>query len=213
MATITNLVVAASVNPSGMQSGFAQATNMTQQFASNMSRILNNTIAGTSGTGAAQRGQALAENLLAGMQDTLKARQSQLREQLERGIINDKEFEARGREAAVAFNKGLLGGMDKLRSQGLMTPDMEQAIIGGLEDTAAKGGRSFAQTLTATIHRHRALIPTLGGLLLGQALSSAGDVAGANNGLDKAVEQGKAAEKILENVAMLSSFVLEPIPG
>jgi hypothetical protein len=67
--------------------------------------------------------------------------------------------------------------------------------------------------LTATIHRHRALIPTLAGLILSQAIPAAGDIAGAMGGLDRVVQTGQAAEKILENVAMLASFVLKPVPG
>jgi hypothetical protein len=212
MATITNLIVAASVNPSGMQSGYAQATNYTRQFAQSVSGILDSTLNNASVIGPGL-GNKAGKSLVDGLTRTLQSEQGRLREQLERGLINQKQFEARGREAAVAFNKGLLQGLDRLKADGILTNDMQSKIAGQFQETAENGGRSFAQTLTATIHRHRALIPTLGGLLLGQALSSAGDVAGANNGLDRAVEQGKAAEKILENVAMLASFVLEPIPG
>jgi hypothetical protein len=195
-----------------MRRGYDQGIQYTKDFASTVDRIVGGTIMGGSGSGA-EVGSNFAQQLVSGMRSGLESSRSALRESLERGLISPKEYRAQGQAAALEYNKGLLNGLSELRSRGLLSDDMRNSIIGQMEDVGASGGRSFAQTLTATIHRHRALIPTLGGLLLGQALGAAGDVAGANNGLDKAVETGKAAEKILENVAMLASFVLDPIPG
>lgn len=116
----------------------------------------------------------------------------------------------RATSAAAAYNAYLSRGMNTVQGNIRRWSGLAEATEEATAVAAERGGRSFAQTLTATIHRHRALIPTLAGLILGQALSGAGDVISSEQ---KMIETGHAAERILENIAMLASFLLPPIPG
>lgn len=128
-----------------------------------------------------------------------------------------------GLTAGQATGRNIVAGM----SASITAQNITRALAPGFQQVTAqatkageRSGRSFAQTFTATIHRHRALIPTLTGLLLTEALSGAGEVNKATAGLNavdaaaaRASESLKATEKILHEFGMLASFILPPVPG
>lgn len=214
MATIASLVVNVGANPQGLKAGLTTAAQYLKDFA----RAADNALA-TSGRG--NRGSQLADSIIGNLKDRLVTGSDKVREDLFRGLLNPQAASAAARRAAQAMNTTILATLGELRTRGLATPEIEHMLIAELSEAGlaagtaggAAAGRTFAQTLTATIHRHRALIPTLAGLILSQAIPAGGDIASATGGLDRVVQTGNAAEKILENVAMLASFLLKPVPG
>lgn len=229
MGTIAKLVIDVGADPRGVKTGLGQATSYIKDFK----RAAENALA-TVGRG--NKGSQLADSIIGNLQDRLVASSDKIREQLFRGLLNPQAAATASRRAAEAMNSTILSTLGDLRTKGLATPEIEHMLVSQLQTAGLKGGqalatgmrsatpeveaatanwggvagRSFASAMTATIHRHRALIPTIAGLVLSQALSSAGDVANAES---KIIETAKAAEKIIENFAMLASFLLPPIPG
>lgn len=229
MGTIAKLVIDVGADPRGVKTGLGQATSYIKDFK----KAADNALA-TVGRG--NKGSQLADSIIGNLQDRLVSSSDKIREQLFRGLLNPQAAATASRRAAEAMNSTILTTLGELRTKGLATPEIEHMLVSQLQTAGLRGGqalatgmraatpeveaatanwggvagRSFASAMTATIHRHRALIPTIAGLVLSQALSSAGDIANAES---KMIETAKAAEKIIENFAMLASFLLPPIPG
>lgn len=62
--------------------------------------------------------------------DAFNRQMMELREQLARDVIDQKEFERQGRVAGEALKKGILAVMDRLAESGLLTEDLRAALLG-----------------------------------------------------------------------------------
>jgi phage-related protein len=240
VATIAKLVAEIGGDPTGLTAALKQSTGAINAFVSTTNSDFQK-------IGRGVDIDRFIGDSVKRLKSTLRTDLGQIRSDVFRKVITPQDATAAGVEAAVQFNEGLartIGSLElsgragigplraKLSKEFLDVGKLSAAQLAAgikvdapvlereVKASATKAGRSFAQTLTATIHRHRALIPTLAGLLLSQALSGASDVAKATAGLSavdrqasRTVESLKAGEKILHEFAMLASFILPPIPG
>lgn len=116
-----------------------------------------------------------------------------------------------GLKSGAAMATGITTGVARSGIAGSLTRALVAQTEQAGEVAAEATGRSFASTLTATVHRHRALIPTLAGLLISQSIGEIGPI--MESAESKIIATEKAAEKIIESFAVLASFLLDPIPG
>lgn len=127
-----------------------------------------------------------AEAFVAGLETQYRRRMGEAREELVRGLIDPKEFERRGREAAQAMNKAILEEMERRGKAGQLgkafTEDFN-ILAGGFKDVAEesqKGVRgvgemreSFASLLAQAAGVHPVLgriVNVMGGLAMGSVV-------------------------------------------
>lgn len=90
-----------------------------------------------------QGGRKAGRALTLALEREYKLRIGRARQQLAEGLIDQRAFEREGREAAEAFNKGLTGGIRRLRTQGNST-DLELANLAGRMKSTTVGGAGGA---------------------------------------------------------------------
>lgn len=204
MTTITELVVAATVDPTGVRQGLDQSLSFAKQFARDAQNAFKNT--DTSGSGSEQSGVALAEAMLAGMTTTFNSRKASLREQLTRGVIDRAQFEQMGAEAGQGFNTALLASMGKLADAGLLSDDLRVKLVGELREDGIRAGEAFEEGLTEST-------AGAGGLLSGlqtRLQSSSVSIAFAIEGLFNGSESG--ARRAARSISLLA-FAIDPLAG
>jgi hypothetical protein len=89
--------------------------------------------------GMKEGGRKAARTLTSHLRREYKIRMARARLELAEGTIDEKAFEREGREAAEAFNKGLTGGIRKLRAQGNFS-DLQAAGLAGSFKRVPGGG-------------------------------------------------------------------------
>lgn len=144
MATIAELVVAGSVDPSGIKRGFDQALGFAQQFARAVDHefeALGNSSAGK----GKQSGAVWADALIAEATREFDSAKSRLREQMFSGALSPQSFRDQGRVAAAAYNQTLLAGLRQLRQDRTIGTLDEQRIVASMRDEGLKAGRAYSQ--------------------------------------------------------------------
>jgi hypothetical protein len=231
VTTIARLVAQIGGDPTGLTAALKESAGEIADFA-------NTTNTNFAKIGAGVDLTKFANQSLKTLKTTLTNDLAQIRADVFRGLLSPAEATQAGVEAGMAFNRGLTRSISRLEQTGqagiapLRNMLSKELLASGVKGGAAlaeglaiaapaveavavahggRAGRSFAQALTATIHRHRSLIPVMAGLLISQALGGMGDVIASAD--HQMLAAGKAAEKILEQFAMLASFLLPPIPG
>jgi hypothetical protein len=146
VATISDLIIAASVDPQGVKRGLDQALGYTRNFAASAETVIGQTFSTSASQRAFEaRGAEMVEGIIGGMQHEMDARKLQLREQLARGIIDRKTFNAEGAKAAQAFNEALLASISHLEGRKLLSPGMREQLVNALREDGIKAGEALAQ--------------------------------------------------------------------
>lgn len=156
MATISELIVAASVDPRGVRTGLNQALDYSKAFAREVEVVVGNTFKGGKGVGFEERGAQMVEGLLGGMQSELDRRKSDLREKLARGLISREQFTKEGQKAAQGFNEALLAGISHLDGRKLLSPGMREQMVAALREDGIKAGEAFSQGVQRGTQRGQA---------------------------------------------------------
>lgn len=159
MATITDLVIAASVDPQGVKRGLDQALGYSRAFANEAQTVIGQTFSSSASQRAFEsRGAEMVEGIIAGMNTELDTRKNQLREQLARGLIDRKQFNAEGQKAAQAFNEALLASISHLEGRKLLSPGMRDQLVRALREDGIKAGEALAQGIQQGTSRNAGAI-------------------------------------------------------
>lgn len=90
-------------------------------------------------------GDKAAQRWMKGLETAFDRDVKRAREKLFRGLIDEKEFQRRGTEAAERFNQGLLSGLDRQRAKGKVSDAMTRSLIGELKDAGRKAGAGLSE--------------------------------------------------------------------
>lgn len=154
MATITDLIIAASVDPQGVKRGLDQALVYTRGFANEAQTVIGQTFSSSgSQRGFEARGAEMVEGIIGGMQSELDRRKNQLREQLARGIIDRDTFKREGNRAAQGFNEALLASISHLEGRKLLSPGMREQLVNALREDGIKAGEALTQGIQQGMKR------------------------------------------------------------
>lgn len=88
---------------------------------------------------AQQAGKASGDQMVAALRRQYKLRIADAREELARGLIDRREYEKRGREAAAAFNDGILSEIEKLSTGGRFSRGRFVGLTDQLKDAGIRG--------------------------------------------------------------------------
>lgn len=142
--------------------------------------------------GMKEGGRKAARTLSRALQQEYRVRMARARLDLAEGTIDEKAFEREGREAAQAFNRGLTGGIRRLRGQG----NVDALTLAGL----TTGFKRTPGAATAGVFGGMAMRglagPLAGVLTAGAALSEARDMVGAADELNASILRLEGTSKL-----------------
>lgn len=157
MATIAELIIAASVDPSGIKTGLDRGAGYVDEFGHEVEKALN-----ALPKGAALDGQEIAKALLQSASNTFRQNQVALKEAFFSGALSEEQFRLEGARNAEAFNASLVGGLKLLREEvGVRgSTDAGLSILESLSskfmETGTKSGRAYNAGFLAEIERGHA---------------------------------------------------------
>jgi hypothetical protein len=168
--------------------GTQRATIQFSQMGANSLRALNAETA-KARPSFERQGTELARSLTAGLRRQFARQQAEIREELARGLITPAQAQARGREAGLAFNRGVLTTISQQGAAGAFAGRQGGALFVGLsnqlrnvDQAASRAGRGGIRTLTTNLASLAAMelgiraglgstIGILGTLAIGSALT------------------------------------------
>lgn len=106
------------------------------------------------------------DNFLRELKSVFNKRMADLRIELSKGIIDQKQFRQRANEAAKAFNEELISRIEELRDQGKMTDAEYVKLSRSLKRVGDDGGKAIGGLRQGMQHL-RAMVLSLGGALAG----------------------------------------------
>src|SRR5690606_31376309 len=112
----------------------------------------------------AQAGQQGGQSFLRELRAQFDRRMAELREQLARGIIDEKEFRRRAAEAAREFNRGLLQNIERLRREGRLTDREFIRLTRSLKNVGGTGEREIG-LIQLALEKVRAVALSVSGAL------------------------------------------------
>jgi len=132
-------------------------------------------------------GQQLALSLTSGLRQQFARQRAEIAEELARGLLTPSQAQQRGREAALAFNRGVLQVIDTQGAAGAFSGRRGGALFVGLsnqltrvDQAATQAGRGGIRTLTSGLAQLAAMelgvrsgLGTMGAVLGTLALGSA----------------------------------------
>jgi hypothetical protein len=207
MSTISELVVAASVDPSGVKRGLDQALGFTKQFASSVDQQFKGLGNPASGTAA---GQEWAQALIDGATSSFDSAKATMREQLFRGALSPQQFAEEGKQAAVAFNETLLEGLGELRMDGVVNRGQEEQIVAQLKSEGMQAGRSYTQGMALGIEEGGSAVMGAGEGVAERLQHASINIAFAVEELFNGSESG--VERVGHSLALLG-FAFGPVVG
>lgn len=140
--TISELIIAASVDPTGVKRGLDRATGHFRDFGRGVETELDQL-----GRGASLSGTHVADAILEGLNSTFRQKKILLTEALLSGNITEAQFKQQGARVAQAYNASLVDGMRLLRTQLGVTEVNGLAALerltGAYKAEGLKAGRSY----------------------------------------------------------------------
>jgi hypothetical protein len=121
VTTIAEIVIAASVEPSGVAKGLDQALGFSKRFAQEADVIFKSVGPGQDNVLKAQQVAHRIESEFLRARDVIK-------EQLARGV-DPNLLATRAREAGTAMNQALLAALEGFRTKGIFDPEAEHILI------------------------------------------------------------------------------------
>lgn len=139
---IVDLIIAASVDATGIKRGLSEAEGFLRQFGRTADQELRESYAqfGRSGENAgSEAGLAIIGGLRAKLGDVRNV----LTEQFARGVISQDEFKKLGTEAGQSYNQALLASIETLRGKNMLSPDMTGQLLGAMDKGALNAGAAM----------------------------------------------------------------------
>lgn len=81
---------------------------------------------------------------------------------LAQGLIDPREFNRRGAQASAEFNRALISGTQRLKTQGLLSRDVEQAMINQFKKAGVRAGAAAAEEAARAFRTSQAQLQTIG---------------------------------------------------
>lgn len=164
MTTIADMVIAARVDPAGIRSGLREGGDLFGTFARAVETALD-----ALPKGANTSGRAIAQAVRTAADEEFRRMRALDTEQVMNGLLSRKEFEARGKQLAVAFNASLSAGMRQIQDpdilhSGQLLQNLE-LLSSKMKREGLKAGEEYAASMSQGIQRRLPNVGAMSGML------------------------------------------------